>query len=238
MAPRRSNAPTAAGIEKPSVSTMRPRTGSSAPPPRAASGRSKSDDGAAGVLRRHVARPRPRPASSPVARAIAGGRACSDARAVRAGHRQLGAHRVADVQLGRVQRHRHAERLQPARRCSAPAVSSSARARLAHQRDEPVEQRPRLVEPNGLARRGFECLVLEHRRSRICHGACHRYKCNGDRPRDISRRHLQRSSKKIAQVLRRASAASAGSRRRTPARSAPRRPPPSRCRARRSCAAA
>ena len=40
MAPRRSNAPTAAGIEKPSVRTILPRTGSSAPPPRAASGRS------------------------------------------------------------------------------------------------------------------------------------------------------------------------------------------------------
>ena len=145
---------------------MRPRTGSSAPPPRAASGRSNRLARAAGVLRGHVDRSRPRPASSPVERAIAGGaRQCEVARASAVRTRrssQLGAHRIADVELRRVQRHRHAKRLQPIDDVAAGRLFVGG-ARLADQRRRSAPAAPAARRAGWRrVRVGLERLVLEH----------------------------------------------------------------------------
>ena len=89
-------------------------------------------------------------ASSPVERAIAGGRGVEHAPAGRAGDRQLGAHGIADVELGRVQRHRHAERCQPVDEVTAGGLLVG-RARLTDERHEAVEQR------RGSSRRTAAC---------------------------------------------------------------------------------
>ena len=117
---------------------------------------------AGGVARRHVAdlalnrliarrtrhRRRPRTDRSLSARAV---------------ERQLRAFGKADVQLRRVQRDRDPHRAQPIDDVVAGLFFRRG-PRFPHQGDERVEQRLRLVEPDGVARRrleGFICVDVE-----------------------------------------------------------------------------
>ena len=93
-------------------------------------------------------RSRLRPAASPVDRAIAGGRASNRLLRRRRSTRAAPTCPAAtDVELGRVQRDRHAQRLQPLDDVVAGGLFVG-RAGLANERDEAIQQRARFIEPD------------------------------------------------------------------------------------------
>ena len=110
-----------------------------------------------------------------------------------AGDRQLGAFRQADVEIGRVQRHRNAERLQPLDDVVAGGLLVGG-ARLAHQRHEPIEQRARFVEPDRLSRGSLRVASVSEEVEHVSLPSVRRFNSIEEDPQVLGRRRRRRAA--------------------------------------------